>query len=59
MRMRSIALLFAILPMEGAFAQSNVTLYGMIDGGVSYVSNQGGHAVTKFDDGIFTPNVFG
>ncbi|MGU7770248.1 porin [Burkholderia sp. MR1-5-21] len=39
------------------YAQSSVTLQGMVDGGVTYVNNQHGGSVTQFDSGIFAPNV--
>lgn len=35
-----------------AHAQSSVTLYGIIDDGLTYVSNAAGHSLWRLDDGI-------
>ncbi len=45
--------------MVPAFAQSTVTLYGIIDTGLTYVSNEGGHHNIKEDDGIYYGNRWG
>ncbi|OXC75333.1 porin [Caballeronia sordidicola] len=45
----------ALTASGNAFAQSNVTLQGVIDSGVTYVNNQHGGAATLFDSGILTP----
>ncbi|NUX57655.1 porin [Paraburkholderia youngii] len=42
-----------------AHAQSNVTLYGVIDDGITYVSNVGGSHVYKMDDGVSQGSRFG
>ena len=54
----------AVLSMMGAssipvFAQSSVTLFGMMDTGITYVSNQGGQHNVKMDDGVNGPNLWG
>jgi predicted porin len=42
-----------------AHAQSSVTLFGTIDDGLSYISNEHGKSLVKANDGIFTPNLWG
>jgi outer membrane protein OmpU len=44
---------------SAAHAQSNVTLYGIIDSGITYVSNQGGNHLFKFEDGANFGNRWG
>ncbi|MBP0588312.1 porin [Paraburkholderia sp. LEh10] len=56
--MYAAVLTLAALPMA-ACAQSSVTLYGVLDAGVTYVSNTGGSHVVKFDDGVTYANRWG
>ncbi|WDD91601.1 porin [Burkholderia sp. FERM BP-3421] len=55
---RAVALVLAGVPVAG-YAQSSVTLYGILDAGVTYVSNSGGGRVVKFDDGVSYGNRIG
>ncbi len=53
---RPACLLAALLPAL-AGAQSSVTISGLIDGGITYVNNQHGGAVTLLDSGVLSPNL--
>ncbi len=45
--------------VQPAYAQSTVTLYGLLDAGISYVNNQAGSSKVFFGDGINFGNRFG
>jgi predicted porin len=47
------------IPAASALAQTSVQLYGSVDGGVSYVSNERGSGNTRVDSGNRSPDRFG
>ncbi|MEM5328082.1 porin [Paraburkholderia sp. JHI2823] len=56
--LHAAVLALAALPIA-ARAQSSVTFYGILDAGVTYVSNAGGSYQVKFDDGVSYGNRWG
>src|ERR1700722_16126191 len=40
-------------------SQSSVNLFGILDNGISYVSNSGGHSLVQMASGIQAPNLLG
>jgi outer membrane protein OmpU len=62
-KLKASALSGAALALAGlpalSHAQGSVVLYGILDGGITYVSNTGGSHVVKFDDGVSYGNRFG
>jgi predicted porin len=42
-----------------SFAQSSVTLYGSVDGGVAYFNNVGGKSLFTSESGNYIPDMFG
>ncbi|MBN3857059.1 porin [Paraburkholderia sp. Ac-20340] len=57
--LRSIAAVASILTVNAAHAQSSVTLFGMMDTGITYFSNQGGHSSVIEDGYVNSPNFIG
>ncbi|NML34498.1 porin [Paraburkholderia antibiotica] len=52
-------LLAAVMPMSAYAQSSSVTLYGLLDAGISYVNNVGGHSAVYANSGIWQAGRFG
>lgn len=52
-------LLFVVSALPSAHAQSSVTLYGVVDDGLAYTSNQGGHSNVYMTGGTLNADKFG
>ncbi|OVZ55293.1 hypothetical protein CDO44_24020 [Pigmentiphaga sp. NML080357] len=59
MKTARLLLPLALASATPAMAQTTTTLYGIIDAGVNYLSNQGGHGTWSMDTGLLSPNLFG
>jgi len=53
------AAIAAAFVTPAAHAQSNITLYGNLDGGVAFFNNVGGKHLYTTEDGNYIPNLFG
>ncbi|MCA8254898.1 MULTISPECIES: porin [Burkholderia] len=56
--MKTMAVALAMVSCH-VHAQSSVTLFGLVDNGISYVSNSGGKALVQAMSGIQAPNLIG
>lgn len=54
-----VGMLLAFGYSTEAFSQNSVTIYGIVDAGVSYTSNEGGSHNWEFANGGIAPNRFG
>ncbi|NML32303.1 porin [Paraburkholderia antibiotica] len=59
MRKLTIAASVAMAGAEEVQAQNNVTLYGILSNGITFISNQGGQSNVRLDSGINQANRFG
>ncbi|VWC66826.1 MULTISPECIES: porin [Burkholderia] len=59
MRRHAITLVAVSVAAANAHAQSSITMFGFLDAGITYVSNQGGHSNTLLDTGVWAPSLFG
>ncbi|SMG53030.1 porin [Paraburkholderia susongensis] len=59
MRRLTIAAAIAMATAGSAYAQSSVTLYGIVSTGITYISNQGGKSNVRLDSGINQADRFG
>ncbi|WP_213301697.1 porin [Paraburkholderia sacchari] len=64
--LKAVAAGAAMLALSTAFAQSSVTLYGVVDTGIGWANNQtalgstsGGHAAVKMINGVWAGSRFG
>jgi predicted porin len=56
---KTLVAIAALIVAGTAQAESSVTLYGLVDAGVTYVNNQGGHSNIKMDTGVMNGNRWG
>ncbi|MDN7799297.1 porin [Burkholderia vietnamiensis] len=59
MRKAAVALVVGVASCGVAQAQSSVTLYGALDAGITYTSNQGGKSNVFFQSGVNNPDPWG